>query len=100
MSGTRYAFTLEGIRIAPPATGVYCLWDDEELIYVGQTSSGASIQSALTAHCFGMFSACTQKATHFSFEVCPGSEVEREADFLKEHQKVFGEVPRCHRERH
>jgi len=99
MKGTRYPFTLAGIRNAPSATGVYCLWDDEELIYVGQTSGGASIQAALTDHHFGKFSACTEKATHFSFEVCPGLQLRREADLLEVYQRTFGQLPRCHRER-
>ena len=99
--GTRYPFTLEGLRNAPPTTGVYCLWDGEELIYIGHTAGRtATILSLLTDHWFGVFGGCTQKATHFAFEVCPGRHITREAELLEERQRVVGHVPRCHRVRH
>ena len=35
-SGPRY-FLEEALKIAPPNPGVYCIWEADKLVYVGET---------------------------------------------------------------
>jgi hypothetical protein len=80
---------------APDERGVYALWDNEEVIYYGRSSGRSiSIQQALREHCSGQAGACTQAATHYSWEIC-ADPAEREAELLAEHEAQFKRLPRC-----
>jgi hypothetical protein len=80
----RYRFTRIVIAGAPDNTGVYTLWDEEELVYCGH----GMIRSRLQDH----FSAGVQ-ATHYGWELC-ADPLAREAELLAEHRRVFGRPPR------
>jgi len=74
---------------APEEPGVYALWDGDELVYYGRAAGrdGAAIRSCLLAHLE------RTRATHYSWEVCPDPAT-REAELLRDYQRVYGRAPR------
>ena len=82
---------------APADPGVYALWEAEELIYYGRASGNAvSIQFALLEHLTGRAGPCTQRATHYAWEISLDPAV-REAELLAEYRTTFNRLPRCNR---
>jgi hypothetical protein len=55
--------------IAPDDPGIFVLWDGDELICIGGTRHGAGIKAALSEHQGGRHGRCTERATHYSFEI-------------------------------
>lgn len=78
---------------APEEPGVYALWKNDELIFLGRASQGATLRERLTEHLGGSFP-CTQGATHYTWELCLNPAA-REAEVLREYQARFGRLPRC-----
>ena len=81
----RYKLTRTVLQGAPADAGVYALWDGEELIYYGRA---ASIRARLMEHYEQ-----GPPATHYSWEVC-ADPATREAELLREFQRMFGRVPK------
>ena len=91
----RYSFNPVTISTAPKHQGVFWLWDEDELIFVGRTTGNATIRSCLTEHCAGDYGPCTQQATHYGWELArfpAGREAELVEDFAAEYKRL----PRCH----
>lgn len=91
-NSTRHRFTTWQISGAPPAPGVYVLWDGGEAIYVGATRGGSTIRSCLQDH----YARRTQPhdATHFTWEIA-GNATQREAEVLAEFRIANSRLPRC-----
>jgi len=90
----RYAFNAATIGSAPELSGVFWLWADEELVFIGRATGHSTIKSCLKDHCAGDYGECTQKATHYGWEVVTfpaNREAELLEDFVREHKKR----PRC-----
>ncbi len=91
----RYAFTRAAIEHAPEETGVYALFDGEEIIYLGRASTRErSIRRCLLEHQDGARGACTMKATRYTWEISvwpAARETELLARFFREHRRE----PRC-----
>jgi len=81
---------------APEEAGVYALWKDDELIFLGRASQGATLRARLAEH-LGGSCPCTQGATHYSWELSlqPAA---REAEVLREFQARFERLPRCNQD--
>ena len=80
---------------APADPGVYALWEADELIYYGYASGHAvSIQLALLEHLGAKAGACTQRATHYGWEISLDPSA-REAELLAEYKAAFKRLPRC-----
>jgi hypothetical protein len=97
--GGRYRFTRSMVDGAPADPGVYALWEAEELIYYGRAAGNViSIQFALLEHLSGRAGPCTQRATHYGWEITlePAA---REAELLAEYQAAFKRLPRCNQSR-
>jgi len=92
----RYRFARLVLLGAPNDAGVYSLWDGEEIIYYGRAAGGAggTIRTRLLDHYHGRVDEATQRATHYSWELCPDPAT-READLLREFRTLFGRAPRC-----
>lgn len=90
--GNKHGMNLLGIVSAPDAAGVYALLEWDELIYYGRALN--SIRDRLEAHRSGSEGPCTQRATHFLYEVC-FNPAQREVDLLSRHKATFGRLPRC-----
>lgn len=64
-----WPFTDAAIDISPAAPGVYRLYRNGRLIYIGLAVSGAGIRRELESHRQGAYGSCTQGATAFLFEI-------------------------------
>lgn len=95
MTSTTYAFTKDNVDKAPDHHGVYMLFQNTELIYVGRASGlGVTIRSRLQSHQSGAEGYCTKSATHYSRQVCSYS-IAREAELLNRYRDAYGKLPRC-----
>jgi hypothetical protein len=85
----RYAAAL--VQGAPENAGVYALWQEAEMIYLGHA---ASIKAALLGHLQRNPPDCTGGATHYSWELSlrPAA---REAALLEAFRERHGRLPRC-----
>jgi len=86
-----YRFTSAIVRGAPDNAGVYALWQDGEMIYLGRA---ASIRQRLLDHLERTPLPCTRGATHYSWELSLRAEA-REAEFLAQFTLRYGRLPRC-----
>ena len=94
-AGGRYRFTRSMVEGAPADPGVYALWEADELIYYGRASGTLkSIQFALLEHLSGRAGPCTQRATHYGWEIILDPAT-REAELLAEYRAAFNRLPRC-----
>jgi hypothetical protein len=86
----KYKLTRAMVEAAPSEQGLYALWEDEELIYVGR----GSIRERLSEHLKRRLCPCTEKASHYSWELSlrPAT---REVEVLEEFLAEFGRMPRC-----
>ena len=87
----RYHFTAVIAYGAPSNSGVYALWQDRELIYIGRA---ASIRQLLIDH---LEKRDIREATHYSWELSLRP-LEREAELLEQFRKRHGHLPRCNAE--
>ena len=85
-----YRFSVVIIQGAPENPGVYALWQDGEMIFLGRA---ASIRQGLLEH-FERSGQCTSDATHYTWELALRPEA-REAELLAQFRKRHGRLPRC-----
>jgi hypothetical protein len=90
----RYKLTRAMVDGAPAEPGVYALWEDEELIYLGRASAAATIRARLQEHLVRRICPCAENATHYSWELAlrPAT---RELELLQELLARYGRLPRC-----
>ena len=95
IQGERYTFSAENIQKAPLSGGVYELYVDDELIYIGRALGiTATIHSRLQDHFSGREGRSTQQATSYRREVC-SNPAEREREILLEYKSMYNRLPRC-----
>jgi excinuclease UvrABC nuclease subunit len=95
MSRELFPFTARLIAGAPEEPGVYALWEDGEIIYIGHAPGrGATIRSRLVDHFAGTVSPCTRRASHYSWEISLRPTV-REGELLEEYRSANTRLPRC-----
>jgi len=95
IAGPSYPFTAVLIGGAPSEAGVYALWENEELIYIGRADGGRStIRERLVSHHAGEHGPWTQRATHYRWELSLRP-LARELELLEEYQAAFQRLPRC-----
>lgn len=95
ISSELFPFTARLLAGAPEEPGVYALWEDGEITYIGHAGGrGATIRSHLVDHFAGTLSPCTRRATHYSWEISlkPAA---REAELLEDYRKANARLPRC-----
>ena len=85
-----YRFTPAIVQGAPDTSGVYALWQDGEMIYLGRAES---LRVQLLAH-LQQRAPCTRDATHYSWELSLRAEA-REAELLEQFRQRHGRLPRC-----
>jgi hypothetical protein len=88
----RHRFTTWQIAGAPPAKGVYVLWERDEPIYIGATRGDATIRSRLQDH----YARRTKPhdASHFSWELSHDP-AGRESELLVKFRHAHEHLPRC-----
>ena len=97
ISGELRPFSEDDIDHAPEEAGVYALYREDSLIYIGRAEGGLSmttIRARLKNHQAGRFGPLTKAATHFRCEVrC--DPVARERELLREYERLHGQLPCC-----
>jgi hypothetical protein len=91
ISDPLYRFTNVIVQGAPNNAGLYALWQDGDLIYVGRA---VSIRERLLEHLQGRGCPCAEQATHYSWELAlrPAT---REVELLETFKQRHGRLPRC-----
>lgn len=89
----RYPFKLETIEVAPENSGVYALFDGEEVVYIGRALAHyGGIREALLIH---FKSGRTGHVTAYTWEIHLSPEA-REAILLARYIQEHLQVPRGH----
>ena len=83
-----WPFSEAAVDVSPAASGVYLLYKDGRLIYIGVAVSGSDIRQELASHLSGAHGECTRGATAFLYETG--------ADPLRLYRTYLG----AHRERY
>ena len=95
ITGELYGFTKENVDKAPASHGVYALFENGVLTYIGRASgTGVTIRSRLQSHYSGNEGRCTQAATHYRREVC-ANPITREKELIDEYYAAHRRLPRC-----
>lgn len=66
---TAWPFTEAAVDVSPATPGVYLLYRNGHLVYIGAAVNGAGIRAELESHRRGAHGACTKSATAFLFEL-------------------------------
>ena len=83
------------LESTPESTGVYVLYLDGTIIYIGRADGGShTIKSCLADHKEGHEGACTQRFTHYTREVTMNVTA-RYNDLLEHYERKFGTFPDC-----
>jgi len=90
IAAPHYRFSSIIAQGAPEQPGVYALWHEEEMIYLGRA---ASIRQRLLDH-LQRSTPCTVDATHYTWELALRPEA-REAELLEQFRSRYGRLPRC-----
>ena len=99
IAGKQFPFTAILVAGAPNDAGVYALWENGELLYIGRANGGRStVRTLLIDHLAGLHGPCTQRATHYQWEISLTPEL-REVELLEEYHAQFRRLPRCNRAR-
>jgi hypothetical protein len=90
-----WPFTEAAIDISPTAPGVYRLYRNGRLIYIGLALNGAGIRRELESHRQGAHGSCTQGATAFLCEIAadPLATYRRYLDMHR--ARYAGRLPPC-----
>lgn len=92
LDDAKYTFDEKNVDNAPKQHGVYLLYADDQLIYVGRASGfGVSINSRLYSHLKGREGLRTKNATHYQRQVSSDPE-KLEREVLIRCRKVFGRM--------
>jgi hypothetical protein len=83
-----WPFSEAAVDVSPAASGIYLLYKDGRLIYIGVAVSGSDIRQELMSHLSGAHGECTRGATAFLYEIA--------ADPLRLYRYYLG----AHRERY
>lgn len=94
-TASAWPFTDAAVDLSPTAPGVYLLYKNGRLIYIGIAVNGSGIRQELQGHLTGVHGACTSAATAFIYE--PTAEPLRlHRHYLAEHRNRYGgRLPPC-----
>ena len=90
-----WPFTDAAVEISPALPGVYLLYKQGRLIYIGLAVNGSGIRQELEGHRRGDYGSCTQGATAFVFELA-ADPVGLYRRYLEAHRlRYSGRLPPC-----
>jgi len=87
----RQRFSDEDVRNVPEETGIYCLFQDRDLVYIGRTAPRVGLRSELK-HALHMAMADDLHATHFTFELTASPKT-RATEELRAFYEMWGRLP-------
>ena len=85
-----YSFTTDNLAMVPQISGVYCLGQNNNIIYIGSSNN---LHDRLTDHYYST-DPCIKQATQFAIEPCTNYK-EREKERLRNFQMEHGKLPAC-----
>lgn len=88
----RLRFVDKHVQSVPEQPGIFYLWDNALLVYVGRTAPRSNLREELH-HALTMAMADDMLATHFSYEVTATPKT-RAAEELRGHFERWGALPR------
>jgi hypothetical protein len=95
IQGHPIVFAKENVDKSPVEYGVYALYDQGTLIYIGSAADGVTIRSRLQSHLKGNEGVCTEGASVYRREPT-NSPVSRKRELVEEYMGSHGgKMPRC-----
>ncbi len=96
IQGDLYSRSEDNLQKVPASHGVYALYEDNRLIYIGRAAGqGVTIRSRLNAHARGDDGPCTQAFTSYRREETSNAKA-REDELLEEYKQANnGQLPAC-----
>ena len=88
----RLRFSEHYLQSVPESPGIFCLWDNQHLVYVGRSAPRSNLRTELR-HALTVAMAADLSATHFSYEVTSMPKT-RAAEELRGHFERWGALPR------
>jgi hypothetical protein len=88
----RLRFSEQYVQSVPESPGIFCLWDNRHLVYVGRSAPRSNLREELR-HALAVAMAADLSATHFTYEVTSTPKT-RAAQELREHFERWGALPR------
>jgi len=85
-------FVEKHVQNVPEQPGIFCLWDERYLVYVGRTAPRSHLRGELM-HALTMAMVDDMAVTHFSYEVTATPKT-RAAEELRRHFEQWGRLPR------
>jgi hypothetical protein len=82
------------VSAAPQDAGVYALWVQDDIVFIGYTGAGESIRSCLLAHFNGVHGNVTEQADHYSWEIASDPKARR-GEVMQTYIENHGVAPRC-----
>ena len=87
----RERFTAEEIQKVPEEAGIFCLFQEQDLVYIGRTAPRSTLKSELQ-HALKMAMADDMLASHFSFESTISPKT-RATEELRSYYEAWGRLP-------
>ena len=87
----RLRFAAEDVHNVPEESGIFCLYQDRDLVYIGRTAPRTGLRSELE-HALRMAMADDMHATHFTFELTQTPKM-RAAEELRSYFETWGRLP-------
>jgi hypothetical protein len=83
------------VEVTPQAPGVYFLYRDDELTYIGLAEEGKGIRESLENHVSGACAGCEQQATRFTYELTHHPRRRHRQHVSAYRERHAGRVPGC-----
>jgi len=87
----RQRFASDDVQHVPEEPGIYCLYQDRDLVYIGRTPPRIGLRSELQ-HALAIAMAADMHATHFTFELTKNPKT-RANEELRSFYETFGRLP-------
>lgn len=87
----RQRFSEEDVLKVPDEPGIFCLYHDRDLVYIGRTAPRNGVRAELQ-HALRMAMADDMHATHFTFELTKNPKT-RAAEELRSYFETWGRLP-------
>ena len=87
----RELFNADEIQKVPEQAGIFCLFQEQDLVYIGRTAPRTNLRSELL-YALKMAMADDMLASHFSFELTTSPKT-RAAEELRSYYEAWGRLP-------
>ena len=90
-----WPFTHAAVDMSPASAGVYLLYRNGRLIYVGLAVHGSGIRQELASHLAGAHGECTRNATAFTYELARDPRALHQRYLAAHRARCDGGLPPC-----